>query len=448
MVESERVTMLNTGRTVAGAYVLYWMQAAPRARDNPALAVAVDLANAQRLPVLAVHVRDGLGTPARTAWMDSGLEETRTVLSDAGIGCLVLDDPGFRVVEDLCDDAAALVCDASIARHYRRQRTSLASQLPVPVLDVDGQAVVPVAHASPKQEWSARTFRNRVSAAVSLYLGGTALPVPHPRIAAAGRVPAQGDIAQPTMRLSGSPTQATRDAEQTLLPPPGSAAGARRLKAFISNGLDSYAEARNDPSLEGSSGLSPWIASGFVSPVAVARAAYRHGGPGAGAFIEQAVIRRELCRNYAWYRPADYDAWEGLPAWSVTALDAASARSRPLEYSLGQLEAGATADPYWNAAQSQLVRSGVIHNYMRMYWGKMILAWIRDPREAFRTALYLNDHYALDGRDPNGWAGVAWCFGLHDRPWPARPVFGTVRSMTAKGLERKFDVAAYVKRWA
>jgi len=165
------------------------------------------------------------------------------------------------------------------------------------------------------------------------------------------------------------------------------------------------------------------------------------------AFLEQLVVRRELCRNYAYYRPDDYDAWSAVPLWAMKTLMEHAGDTRDYLYSSSEFEAAATHDQYWNAAQNQLLRTGTIHNYMRMYWGKMILAWSRTPQEAFETAIGLNDRLALDGRDPNGWAGVAWCFGLHDRPWPRRSVFGTVRSMSAAGLRRKFDADAYARRW-
>ncbi|NLJ47706.1 MAG: deoxyribodipyrimidine photolyase, partial [Treponema sp.] len=139
---------------------------------------------------------------------------------------------------------------------------------------------------------------------------------------------------------------------------------------------------------------------------------------------------------------------EGLPDWARRTLESASEDRRDYVYSREYFEAARTHDPYWNAAQNQLVRTGTIHNYMRMYWGKKILEWSADPRIAFESALYLNDRYALDGRDPNGYAGVAWCFGRHDRPWSGRAVCGTVRYMNAAGLRRKFDADAYARAWA
>lgn len=148
-----------------------------------------------------------------------------------------------------------------------------------------------------------------------------------------------------------------------------------------------------------------------------------------------------------YYRPDDYDSWMAIPDWAIRTLQEHQDDPRDYLYTIAEFESAATHDPYWNAAQKQLLATGTIHNYMRMYWGKMILAWSRNAQEAFETARILNDRLALDGRDPNGWAGVAWCFGLHDRPWPRRAVFGIVRSMSAAGLKRGFDADTYARYW-
>ena len=149
--------------------------------------------------------------------------------------------------------------------------------------------------------------------------------------------------------------------------------------------------------------------------------------------------------NFVFYNPR-YDSFEGLPNWAKSDLIEHMKDQREYEYSLEDLEKAQTHDPYWNAAQKEMVQTGKMHGYMRMYWGKKILEWIKNPAEAFQIALYLNNKYEIDGRDPNGFTGVAWCFGKHDRPWPSRPVFGKVRSMSSSGLQKKFDVDAYVKK--
>ena len=162
-------------------------------------------------------------------------------------------------------------------------------------------------------------------------------------------------------------------------------------------------------------------------------------------FLEELIVRRELSMNFANFNDS-YDRYECLPSWCRATLAAHERDPRPALYSADDLEHARSGDPYWNAAQREMLGNGTMHGYMRMYWGKRILEWTADPAAAFRVALELNNRWQLDGRDPNSFAGVAWCFGKHDRPWAERPVFGTVRYMNARGLERKFDIGAYVRR--
>ena len=162
------------------------------------------------------------------------------------------------------------------------------------------------------------------------------------------------------------------------------------------------------------------------------------------AYLEELIVRRELAANFVEFE-SRYDDYACLPGWARATLDAHRADRRPHIYTREQLESARTHDRYWNAAMREMRDTGFMHNYMRMYWAKKILEWSSDPAAAFRTVLHLNNKYFLDGRDANSYANVAWVFGLHDRPWPERPVFGKVRYMNAKGLERKFDMAAYLR---
>ena len=163
------------------------------------------------------------------------------------------------------------------------------------------------------------------------------------------------------------------------------------------------------------------------------------------AYLEELIVRRELAVNFVRHC-GRYRSYRCLPNWAAATLRSHRKDRRPFVYTLAHLERAQTHDPYWNAAMREMLVTGKMHNYMRMYWGKKILEWTRRPQTAFRWALYLNNKYFLDGRDPNSWAGVAWCFGLHDRPWGERPVFGTVRYMNASGLERKFDMDEYIRK--
>jgi len=456
MIERERVRPLNAAPERQGAsYALYWMQAAQRYEHNHALCYAAARAADLRLPLTVIFILAEYPNAAapQYRWMLAGLKETAARLREAGFCfCLRRGDP-FALVLEYAAGAAFVVCDASPSRWARAIKDRLAAALERPLIEVDGESLIPTAVASPKQEWSARTFRLKAAGAIGHYLSAPPLKDPVSHAVNDKQMSLRVKLRSDDGSFAGfdgaflSVYTGDRSGGQAELPTPGAKAANKALKAFIEGRLDGYSEGRNDPLAEGCSGLSPYLHFGQLSPIALAREAYRRGGPGLTAFIEQAVIRRELCRNFAWYRREDYDSWEAVPAWSRATLEAHAGDKRAYLYTLKDFEAGSTHDRYWNAAQAQLVRTGTIHNYMRMYWGKMILAWSAHPREAFATAIYLNDRYALDGRDPNGWAGVAWCFGLHDRPWPSRLIFGTVRAMAYSGLKKKFDPEAYAQSW-
>ncbi len=227
----------------------------------------------------------------------------------------------------------------------------------------------------------------------------------------------------------------------------GTSEAMRLLRDFVRRALPHYAAGRSDPGRDLTSHMSAYLHFGQVSPLAVALRvrASNAGKENVDAYLEELIVRRELSMNFCEFNPR-YDAFDGLPEWAVRTLRKHAADRRPYLYDERRLERAETDDPYWNAAQRELLRTGLMHPYMRMYWGKKIIEWTAAPEEAFRIALRLNNRYALDGRDPNSFAGVAWCFGKHDRPWKERNVFGTVRYMNAAGLERKFDMGAYLRR--
>jgi deoxyribodipyrimidine photo-lyase len=227
----------------------------------------------------------------------------------------------------------------------------------------------------------------------------------------------------------------------------GTRAARERLGAFLESGLEGYAAGRSEPAAAQSSLLSPYLHFGQISPVEIALAV-RTAPAGAAAdrraYLEELIVRRELAANFVNFAPR-YDSYDCLPTWARATLDQHRADPRAHSYDRDQLAAAETHDRYWNAAMREMAHTGFLPNYMRMYWAKKILEWNLDPQTAFDTALYLNNRHFLDGRDPNSYANVAWIFGLHDRPWPERPVFGKVRAMSAGGLERKFDMAAYLR---
>ena len=445
MIPAARIHRTDDRPPAPGRYVLYWMQQSQRAEFNPALEYAVEQANALRLPVVVAFALTAFpGANGRHyRFMLEGLRETEKRLAARGIGfCLRIGSPE-EVVPELAKNAALLVGDVGYLRVQRQWRANVAKRVDCPVAFVEGDAAVPVAAVSDHAEFAARTIRPKIHRLLDEYLK----PLKPAKVAVTFAGPAKNslDLSDPDAlwRRLGA------DASVPTAAAVGGAAAARRLlDRFAAHRLAEYAEAAGDPVADGCSGLSPYLHFGQISPLEIALRVQAADAPrvATDAFLEQLIVRRELSLNACWFNPG-YDRYDTLPAWALKTLDQHRKDQREFVYSRAQWEAGATHDPCWNAAQAEMVRTGRMHNYMRMYWGKKILEWSRTPEEAFETALFLNDKYELDGRDPNGCVGVAWCFGRHDRPWTERPVFGTIRYMNANGLRRKFDVQAYVERW-
>ena len=226
----------------------------------------------------------------------------------------------------------------------------------------------------------------------------------------------------------------------------GAREGRERLAAFIEKRFHRYVANRNQPQTDDISHMSPYLHFGQLSPLYVAlkiAASARRFKKAREAYLEELIVRRELTANFVHFTPK-YDSYACLPKWARDSLKQHQSDPREDVYTRGQLEDAATHDPYWNAAMREMKATGFMHNYMRMYWGKKILEWSRTPSHAYRTTLAINNRYFLDGRDPNSYAGVGWVFGVHDRAWFDRPIFGKVRYMAASGLERKCDIGAYV----
>jgi deoxyribodipyrimidine photo-lyase len=308
-------------------------------------------------------------------------------------------------------------------------------------MEVETNLIVPVEVASSKEDYSAGTFRPKINRQLERYL----VKLRHRRV----RVDSLGlsfnslsidDVDQVIAKLD-----IDHSVGRVRYWVGGLSAAKRQLKAFIKDKLDQYAEQHSDPNLDCASNMSSYLHFGQISPLFLALQVLKTSSPGKDAFLEQLIVRRELSHNFVHYN-SQYDSFKSLPAWTHRTLNFHRRDKRQYLYSLAQLEAGKTHDVYWNAAQQEMVQTGKMHNYMRMYWGKKIIEWTRSAQSAFKMALYLNNKYELDGRDPNGFAGVAWCFGKHDRPWPERPIFGQVRYMNAKGLKRKFNIDMYVNR--
>lgn len=449
MIEPARQRDLNDRPERPGEYVLYWMQQSQRERFNPALETAVGCANRLGLPVLVgFGLTDGYpdANARHYAFMLDGLADVGTALARRGIAFAVRSGSPETVAIELARKAALVVCDRGYLRHQKAWRAALAQAAACRVVQIEGDAVVPVDLASAKQEIGARMLRPKILKVRDEFIR----PLPRTPV----KVKAESPALPKALNLSDTGRLLARlDIDRSVAPVDrfkgGSTEAARRLRAFVRGGLAGYAAGRSEPAREQVSFLSAYLHFGQISPVEIALEVSEAevDRPDAAAYLEELIVRRELAINFVEREPR-YDSYACLPEWARQTLRAHETDRRPYVYGTTQLTAAATHDPYWNAAMREMVFTGYMHNHMRMYWGKKILEWSSTPEKAFATALALNNRYFLCGRDPNSYAGVAWCFGLHDRPWPERPIFGKVRSMMASGLERKFDIDAYVKRVA
>lgn len=441
-MDLSRARQIKDGREGLGP-VVYWMSRDQRATDNPALLFAQQRAVELRRPLLVVFALSSsfLGATLRQyGFMLRGLESMARELEDLRIGFYLLlagsdDLPTFLASVG----AAVLVEDLDPLNIKKRWKDHVRNAVRCPVWEIDAHNVVPCWTASTRQEWAARTFRPKVLEALPRFLVPLPRPLEHPY-----------PCKEASSKTEASSILRDMDIDRKVCETdvaPGSKSAEVKLRSFVRHRLDLYPEDRNNPLLNGQSGLSPYLHFGQMASLRVALEVQESEATNEAkvAFFEELIVRRELADNFCHYC-RDHDRYEGLPAWSRATLERHASDERRVIYSLEELEEGRTEDGLWNAMQREMVRRGRMPGYLRMYWAKKVLEWTWTPREAIERLVHLNNRYELDGRDPNGYTGILWCFGLHDRPWKERPIYGTVRYMSSSGMARKFDVEAYIKR--
>jgi deoxyribodipyrimidine photo-lyase len=474
-----RLRRLNDARgAVGGEYVLYWAQVYRRLERNHALDYALRCATELGRPLVVYEglrfdypwasrrlhrfVLDGMeANAARAAAL--GLNYWPFVERRAGEGRGLLLRLSTRACLVVTDDWPCFVVPA--------QSEALARKASVPVFAVDSNGVVPLSLLGPPVSAAAH-LRPRLHKAFAEAWAHRSAARLRPGDAVLRRVeppfePWAGDAARTAATLSLDATVPEVPATRG-----GTVAARQRLRAFVKRRLRGYAEARSEPRSpdEGhASGLSPYLHFGHISIEEVVEAVLATTGrwtadelrvhcrgkregyfcddADVNAFLDEALTWRDVGFNWHRGRRADAAGLErALPSWALATLGAHGRDPRPHRYTAAQLEAGATHDPLWNAAQRELVATGTIHNYLRMLWGKKVLEWSASPAEAYATLVQLNNWYALDGRDPNSYTGILWCFGLFDRPWaPERAIFGSVRYMSSENTARKFDLVPYYR---
>ncbi len=452
----QRVRVLNGAPVRADAkYVLYWAQMNRRVDSNHALVRAVQRANELGLPVLYYegltftypHANDRMHT-----FILEGVPETARRLKSLGIGyCFYLrrtrEDPN-DVLYRLAADAACVVTDDYPTFIAAAHNSSVPGRLPVAYEVVDSSCVIPMSELS-KREYAAYTIRPKIAKLMAKYLE----PCPSVKVRRrwTGEAPAfHLDIAGREIASLVASCEIDHSIPPSASYTGGRLAAERTLGHFLENNLRRYARERNNPSSHATSGLSPYLHFGQISSLEVALAARAYAAEHkliADEFLEELIVRRELAFNYA-RSVENPGAFENLPAWAQQTLSKHAGDPRQPAYTQLEFEEARTHDELWNACQREMLLRGTIHGYYRMYWGKKIIEWSPTCRDALETMIGIHDRYALDGRDPNTYTNILWCFGLHDRPWQERPIFGMVRYMSLDGMKRKTDVDAYLREIA
>ena len=465
-----------------GRFVVYWMIAARRVRFNFGLQRAAEWSRHLGLPLVILEALRSdypWASDRLHRFVIDGMADTMAALAGRNVTYHPYVEPahgaGRGLLEAIAAEAAVVVTDDFPTFFLPKMVAAAASRIPVLLETVDGNGLLPMA-ASDRAFATAYSFRRFLQKNLLDHLAEVPLEDP-----LAAELPPPSPLSASTTRRWPAVTDALISGEANGLPMlpidhsvtatstrGGARAGETALHDFLDHRLHKYRDERNRPETEATSGLSPYLHFGHISaheifletmrrerwtpedvvpPANGRRAGWWAVSDNAEAFLDQLITWRELGFNVCHHR-SDHDRWDSLPDWAVNTLSKHASDQREHLYTVDEFADAATHDPLWNAAQNQLLREGTIHNYLRMLWGKKILEWTSEPREALEVMIDLNNRYALDGRDPNSYSGIFWVLGRHDRPWgPERPVFGTVRYMSSANTARKFPIGAYLDRY-
>ena len=438
----KRVRVLKNTNEHKGL-ILYWMSRDQRAEDNFALLFAQKLAFEERQPLVVVFTLD-ISYPGANfrhfQFMLKGLKETEQNLNEKNISLIILKgDPVKELSQFISDNSVkTLITDFDPLKIKRKWKSELAQIIQIPFYEVDTHNIVPCWISSDKEEFGAYTIRPKIKRLLTQFL----VEIPPLQL--------QNDNPFKNIDNGWNNLLSVSIFDSSVKPSnsfsPGSKEARKILSVFINTKLESYTQSKSDPNSNVTSGLSPYLHYGQISAQRIAIEILKNSTNkmSVNAFLEELIIRKELADNFCTYN-LDYDSINGFKPWASNSLNEHSRDEREYLYTREQFELAKTHDPLWNAAQLEMLKTGAMHGYMRMYWAKKILEWTENPTNALNIANYLNDKYALDGRDPNGYCGTAWSIGgIHDRAWANRPVFGKIRYMNFNGCKRKFNVDSYI----
>lgn len=450
---SERVQLLNDKTANNdGQYVLYWMQMFKRTTHNHALNFAIQQANERKLPLV---VYEGLkyyypwASDRIHSFILEGVEEKQKAFEKLGIRYIFYlqknESSPKQTVAKLARNAALIVTDDFPCFIIPDHNQAIVDKAEIPVYAVDSNGIIPLSRFE-KEEYAAYTIRPKIRKMLGDYLQ----PFAEEKI----------NVRTDNLKIDCPDTEVNSKniaklvdecaIDHSVKPSHfyhgGTANGRKRLKKFLKDILPNYNQGRNKPEIDGSSRLSSYLHFGFLSALEIALAVRDADAPEVSkdAYLEELIVRRELSYNLTKFNP-HYDSLKALPEWAQKTMREHIDDQRALIYSLEELERGETYDELWNAAQREMLVTGEMHNYVRMLWGKNVIGWTRSYEEAFEILVHLNNKYCLDGRNPNSYAGILWCFGKHDRPWMERPVFGIIRYMSSNSTGKKFDSKKYIE---
>ncbi|HXV84926.1 MAG TPA: deoxyribodipyrimidine photo-lyase, partial [Candidatus Binatia bacterium] len=446
LCDHPRVTLRKRGVFDAeGQCVVYWMQRSQRAVDNPALNLAIEAANLLKKPAVVFFSLIPNAHHANRRhyqFMLEGLPDVALALRERRVGFVWRRFPDHGLLQ-FCSEVrpCMVVSDENPMAGAERLRTRMARQMQVPFWTVDADVIIP-ARLLAKEHYAARTIRPKIHALLPEFLG----PVGNPKARMPWKTSSKPDALIPDPSLIET-LPVDRATAPLFAQKGGTQEALTMLRQFIEHKLKGYSRNRNRPDLDGTSRLSSYLHFGQIGPHTVALAVQKSGAPlkDRSAFLEELIVRRELAYNFVRFNPR-YETFQSAEPWAKRTLNLHAKDKREHLYTEAQLENAETHDPLWNAAQKQMVLTGWMHGYLRMYWAKKILEWSSSAAAAYDIAVRLNDRYELDGRDPNGYAGIAWAIvGKHDRAWgPERSVYGKIRYMSYASTSRKFDRAAYI----
>src|SRR3989338_1429669 len=455
----KRIFLLNGKQDdPTGDYVLYWMQMTQRTTFNFALQFAIEQANMYKVPLVVYHALDEdypYASDRTYTFILEGVKELYQRFKKLGInyGFYLVRGKKQPALDTFLKKAICLVSDDYPSFVTPLENTTVTQRCLMSHYVVDSCTTVPMRFFD-KQKWSAATIRSKIHKVLAEALEDVTNPVllnKKPFVYPEYFLPPDFDVAKEVSRSS---------IDHTVRPSAfkgGETAAQEKLTYFIAHNLDTYEVTKDDPTLQRTSHLSPYLHFGMISPIAIARQILQHKklsvdrlfksliSPDAiHIYFDQLIVRRDLAYNFCHFNKK-HATYQGMPVWSRKTLQEHKQDKRLYLYTKEQLERAQTHDPYWNAAQLEMVYTGSMHGFMRMYWCKQLLTWTKRPQDAFKIAVYLNDKYSLDGRDPNGYAGIAWALGgLHDSPWFTKPIFGKVRLMNMSGLVRKYNMQRYL----